>query len=449
MAYCRYLFPRNLISLTSLLIFFCFICGCTNTAYNLNPANVEKSVVSDDLLLQRRMSGFEQFASIIRELEFKKPVKYISIKKESVKELLDSKINEQYSENEFKNKIEAYVKIGLLDSPDGVREIMLGMLGEQVAGFYDTDNHVLYVINDLGLGNRFDALIYIHELTHALQDQYFNLNSLGIADKENDDKAIAVMSLIEGDATLVILHYFTKYESFDIKMMLTAISMDSSKLNNAPYVMQRSLMFPYSEGLSLLKKIHKRSGWSGVNEAYKEPPASSEQVLHPEKYLEKSDEPVHVNLPDFKRLLGKKWLLLDSNVMGELNIRILFDIYLGKKRSFKPSAGWGGDRYAVYKNVKDSSSILVWMSTWDTEKDAEEFFAAYKNIINKKYHEIEFIVTERAGFTFLSSENLYIYIAKNNSKVLTLEAPDKILLQKLLIKLNDYNNKLKFDEELK
>ena len=442
--------------LISLLSLFFIINAYSSTTHSDQGKPIEtsdslsgKTDNTASVIIQKRMAGFEQFAQKIRELNFIKPVAYITVKKEAVKEILNKKLEQQYSDKEFNDKIEAYVKIGLLDSSKGIREIMLGMLGEQIAGFYDTDRHVLYTISDLGLEPQFDAMIYVHELTHALQDQHFNLTSLGINDKGNDDKVAAVMSLIEGDATLVIMQYFTKYGKLNLKMLMQAMLMDSSKLNSAPYVLKKTLMFPYMDGMGLINKIYNTKGWTGVNEAYKKPPVSSEQILHPEKYFKKIDEPTAIKLPNLKKMLGREWRVLDDNVMGELNTQILFDIHLGKWSSKKPSAGWDGDRYNVLENIKDGSYIFVWESVWDSEKDADEFYTAYNRIIEKKYPDIIF---ERKGTPkcgLYSSKNLYIYASQENEWALIIEASDESLLQKVLKKLNNHNQEWRLSEILK
>jgi hypothetical protein len=416
----------------------------------LLETNAGKGSVSEknlDAPTNKQMAGFEQFAVRIRGLEFKKPVAYRSIKKGEVKELLDKKLDEQYSAKEFNNKVEAYVKLGLFRSPEGVREMMLGMLSEQIAGFYDTDNHVLYTISDIGFEPQFDAMIYIHELTHALQDQHFNINSLGIRNKKNDDQVTAVMSLIEGDATLVLMEYFTKYNKFSIKMLLQAMAMDSGKLNAAPYVLRRELLFPYVEGMALIAKIHTAKGWKGVDEAYKKPPETTEQVLHPEKYITNRDEPVEVKLPNIRRKLTGKWRLLDDNVMGELNTQILFDIFLGKWSSKKPSAGWDGDRYAVFKNDANGETILVWDTVWDREKDAKEFFVSYLNLLEKKYLLKTFNREDKADFSRWNSEGLFIAVARKNNRILTIETPDEKLMTKILASFPDYQRTSHTTEE--
>jgi hypothetical protein len=392
----------------------------------------DASADSASTLLKNRMAGFEQFAVRIRGLKFTKPVEYKSIKKEEVKKLLDNKLKQQYSEREFNNKVETYVKIGLLRAPEGVREIMLGMLSEQIAGFYDTDYHVLYTISDLDFDPQFYAMIYVHELTHALQDQHFGINKLGITDKKNDDKVTAIMSLIEGDASLVIMQYFAKYGKFNLRTVMQAMAMDSSKLNAAPYVLRRQLMFPYIEGMTLVTKIHSAKGWEGVDEAFKKPPQTTEQVLHPEKFITNRDEPTEVKLPNIRKKIGRNWRLLDDNVMGELNIQILFDIFLGTWSSKKPSAGWDGDRYNVLKNDKSGEMILVLKTVWDSGKDAEEFFSSYLRMLEKKYSLKTFKREDKPGFSRWNSAGLFIIVSKENDTVLTIEAPDAELMGKLL-----------------
>ncbi len=393
---------------------------------------VEKVVDESFLPIEKRMVKYEHFAQELRELSFKKPVQYRHLRKKEVKEILDKKLAEEYPEKVFDDKIEAYVKMGLLESSEGVRNMILEVMSEQVAGFYDPREHVLYTIGDLGLSEELDAMIYVHELTHALQDQHFSLEDLGIYDKQNDDKAIAALALVEGDATLIIGYYFATYGKLSFKMLAQAMMLDSSKLNAAPYALRRSLMFPYMDGMSFVTKLFAAKGWEGLNDAFEAPPQSSEQILHPEKYLGEIDEPTEVELPDVEEVLGSKWRLIDENVMGELNTQILLQRFLGKWRSQRPSRGWDGDRYEVFKNSEDGSILLVWSSVWDSEKDADEFFSAYVKLLPKKYSENEFDMVDGSAFSLWKSDGLSIFVGKTGEKALTIEAPDEDLLMKIL-----------------
>jgi len=393
-----------------------------------DAAESEQETAKPAPSIQERMPTYEHYAQELRGLKFKRPVKYKHVRKNDVKGLLDKKLEEQYPEDEFNDKIEAYTKIGLLKSSEGIREMMLEMLTEQVAGFYDTDEQTLFTITDHGLDPQFDAMIYVHELTHVLQDQHFDIAQIGLYQEHNDDMAIAALALIEGDAILIMGQYFAVYGEFSFKLLKQAMSIDSSKLNSAPLALQRNLLFPYTEGISFVTEIHSRDGWDGVNEVFKDPPQSSEQIFHPEKYLDDPDEPTEIELPDLKKILGDQWRLLDNNVMGELNTQVLFQLYLGKWLSRRPSKGWDGDRYNVLKNTEDGSMLFIWSTVWDTQKDVDEFYSAYIRLIEKKYPNITFQKKEGPDTIQWKSDGLFVFAGKSGNSALVAECPTEELL---------------------
>ncbi len=385
------------------------------------------------------MKKMERLAQRVRELRFKKPVTYKDVTKVEVKKLLNEKMNEMFPEKEFNDKVEAYVKMGLIKSAQGVREQILDMLSEQIAGFYDEEEHVLYTITDLGLSEEFERIIYIHELTHALQDQHFDLGRFDLHEKDNDDRVNAIMGLIEGDATLVIVQYFWKHGRFSLKLIMEAMFADQKKFKSAPLFFRRNLMFPYSEGLSFAMKLYTEGGWESIDAAFDNPPQSTEQILHPEKYMTDVDRPTKIKLPDLRKSLGENWRIIEDNVLGELNTQVLFQIFHGKWSSRRPSRGWDGDRFQVLKHG-DSGLLLVWATVWDSDKDAEEFFSSYIKLLGKKYPEQAFRKTGDTTASLWISDRLAIYIGRQGHRALTIEAPSEDLLARALDRFRGFKN---------
>jgi len=126
-------------------------------------------------------------------------------------------------------------------------------------------------------------------------------------------------------------------------------------------------------------------------------PSSTEQILHPEKYLEPSDEPSEVTLPDLSAEMGKGWTKLQDNVMGELGIRLFFAQQLGGDRGAEAGGGWGGDRYGVHVNDDGSKWLVTWYTVWDTSKDAEEFADAFEEFAKLTHPKADFTKNEEEG----------------------------------------------------
>jgi len=148
-------------------------------------------------------------------------------------------------------------------------------------------------------------------------------------------------------------------------------------MKDAPPILADSLIFPYIRGLIMCAKLVNDGGWAAIDEAYKNPPLSTEQVIHPEKYLLKPDIPTDVDLGTLNP--GKDWKEVTRNVVGEMQTAVLLKAHSGKEAA----AGWDGDQFVTFEGP-DGKLGLVWASTWDSENDAREFARSYLQFQTKK-----------------------------------------------------------------
>jgi hypothetical protein len=130
------------------------------------------------------------------------------------------------------------------------------------------------------------------------------------------------------------------------------------------------MIFPYFQGMVFCAKLTNEGGWAAIDDVYRNPPLSTEQIIHPEKYRAKPDFPMTIDLAALKP--GDGWREVGRNVLGEMQTAILLKKHGGKRAA----AGWDGDRYAIFEDAKNRLA-LVWLSTWDSEDDAREFAHAY------------------------------------------------------------------------
>ncbi len=199
-----------------------------------------------------------------------------------------------------------------------------------------------------------------HELAHALVDQRFNLHALVASAGDDIDRLIATQMLVEGDATFVELSYLTWRD--------TGSGIDPHTMTISPSAAVAMLSVPdlYLTGNRFIANGVKHGGWEVVDRAYRYPPTTTEQVLHPEKYFDVRDQPMRITLPDESGELGTGWIRVEDLTMGE---------YLLSELLTAPvAAGWDGDRFDSYANA-DGDFVVVWMTAWDTTLDAEEFMA--------------------------------------------------------------------------
>ncbi len=286
---------------------------------------------------------------------------------------------------------------GFLTADEDLRAIREQVLNENIAGFYDERPGVkkLFAISTstgetLGLMNQ---LILSHELRHALQDQHVNLRQVLGEGTDFDDRRLAALSLLEGDATLLMERYLAGGipgggAQSDALAGLVGMGGGDSRamaemfagpqLRGAPPVVREQLLVPYLEGRSLAVAIFERGGFRLLNERLADPPRSMEQVLHPEKYLDRRDEPREVRVSE---AVGE--LVESEGRLGEFFIRVLFQPVMARQEAERAAAGWGGDQYALW--VDDGRYRLVWHTTWDTEQEAEEFHKAFMRFASLRY----------------------------------------------------------------
>jgi hypothetical protein len=275
--------------------------------------------------------------------------------------------------------------LGLLEPDFDLYNFYLDFLTEQIAGFYDPETDEMFVVQGSGFKGR-EKLTYAHEFVHALQDIYYGTETgLGCDDdawEVDSERCAAYKAMVEGDASFVEILWFsengTNEDLSDIQEFLN--SYESPVFDAAPAFMGEDFLFPYTYGQPFVEYLHNQDDWQSVEDAFDNPPVSTEQILHPEKYP--STNPDWISLT---QSLG--WMARDrSGVMG--SGRHVSSGWLDPQAQIDPaeaqdaSAGWGGDAYVVYYNEQEHTTVLVLSSTWDTQQEAVEFsesFAEYAN----------------------------------------------------------------------
>ncbi len=256
---------------------------------------------------------------------------------------------------------------GLLDPGVDLRALRARVMEENIAGFYDErpGHRRLFAVSADRRMSPANQLVLAHELRHALQDQHVNLQGQLPDDVSDfDDRRLAWVSLLEGDATLVMERFLTRRlpGNEDTTRLLSG-SLPTPDVPGAPPVVRDQLVRPYLVGLDFVSALVAGGGWPRVEAAWRRPPESTEQVLHVDKFTSREAARLVETAPG-----PRGGRLIAEGVLGELLIQTLVG------GATQPAEGWGGDRYAVWD--VGGKTLLVWRSTWDTEADAREFRAA-------------------------------------------------------------------------
>jgi hypothetical protein len=158
---------------------------------------------------------------------------------------------------------------------------------------------------------------------------------------------------------------------------------ESEVLDASPLFIQEMEMFPYESGLEFVMELHDRGGWEAVDAAYADPPVSTEQILHPERYADR-ELPLEVALPDLVAALSDDWQELDVDVMGELVLRLALAEYLGPGAASVAAEGWGGDQYVLLTAGAEGPHVLAVGLAFDDEAEAKEFWSLWRVYLNHR-----------------------------------------------------------------
>ncbi len=324
-----------------------------------------------------RRAEIETITAGVRELKFLSPVTYEILDRARVPEVVREKLAQHYQPEDFRRMSAAYAALGLLPEGYDLEKGIIGLLGEQMAAFYDQHADRLFLLGGTRLDRSNDRMILSHELTHALQDQHFKLETFPLQDKENDDLVMALGALIEGDATVVMSRFLLEDSAPPRagELVSALLSQDLAQLAAAPRFLRESLLFPYVQGQKFCDTLVAHGGMEGVTRAFRDPPRSSAEILDPSRYLAPALRPRRVFAPELKAPAGVE--LVATNVAGRFGIECMFDEWLAGKDG--DAAGWDADRYWVYK-VSAGGQLIAWRSRWRTPEAAAQFEASLLQI---------------------------------------------------------------------
>jgi hypothetical protein len=277
--------------------------------------------------------------------------------------------------------------LGLLPADASLTDLYISLLSSQVAGLYSPDDKKLYVVSKSGGLGATEKVTFSHEFTHALQDQNFDLGSLRLDEVGQGDRSFARLSLVEGDATLTMSQWEIQHLSqAELGEILSASAGDESLkiLLAMPPILRESLLFPYTLGLGFVQGMQAGGGWDAVNAAFAQPPDSTEQILHPDKYFA-HEKPISVELP--KTLvsgLGSGWKVGLEDSFGEFQMQVWLkqNTTVPAATAIDAAAGWGGDRIAVV-NGPNGAWAVVFRTVWDSDADAAAFESVATPIVAK------------------------------------------------------------------
>lgn len=326
-------------------------------------------------------------------LPIKAPLKKSLRSKDEIRAYLVREEKEDRTDAQRYADRKALEAFGLIPQDFPLDSFMLDVLTDQVAGLYDPKAKEFYIAEWNSADEQ--RTVMAHELTHALEDQYFDIDPWIKSARPNDDAELARQSVSEGSALAAMVDYMYRDQKIGVRdlpdvtiFFRSGVVEEMNKdphLAKAPGYIRDELIFPYLAGTAFTQQFLKaHDGWPDLALIFKNPPVSTQQIIHPELYLT-GVKPQKVMLPDWNGLAPADWKLLEENVMGEFGLDEVLKQYLGQQRAEEMSAAWTGDRYAVFENTKTRTTPLVFRLALDNQDDAALLFGRYSEALELKY----------------------------------------------------------------
>jgi hypothetical protein len=313
--------------------------------------------------------------SKLRQLPAKANVRGRVITRDDMVKFVRREIDEEVPPEVVAASTEILFALNTVPAGFDYKESLLELMKAQLAGFYVPREKTMFLGGDLG-EPELQATLW-HELVHALQDQYYNLDKALDWAPDKSDSLSAVHALAEGDATSAMIDaiYAERgMKATDIPDSLMnaqgALAIDVS--TQVPGIIKRSLIAAYFDGLAFVNALRRAGGWQAVDAAWQKPPTSTEQLLHVDKFL-KGEAPEAVSIPS--ALSGGPQTIALHDIYGEQTLRILFEEWMPARTARECAEQWAGDRIALFSDGKRMA--VGWRIRFDTEAAAKRALVAF------------------------------------------------------------------------
>jgi hypothetical protein len=351
-------------------------------------------LIHDGQVDQKQAASVEASVARIRELDFTRQVPVVIKTPDQAQQAIIAQIARDHSDEDLRIGGESGVMTGLFPPNIDLKRQTLELLRNEIIGFYNPDTKQMVIIQPprnhrsldvKGSGPGMGAMVLAHELTHALQDQHFGIEKMLNRVKDNDDQTLALKCVAEGDATIAGFGYVAGHlDSANVELLVSQI--DALAANSAvqgdeiPLAVTVPMMFQYSGGSRFVAEAWRRGGWPAVDQLYRNPPRSSQQILQPDLYFDHPAPPVHIELAGYENLLTG-WKKVDDDTYGELLLKLIFQRNLPPQApAFGTLPRWAGDRIITLQKAKELT--LLWLIAFHDQPAAREFADTYSRILD-------------------------------------------------------------------
>ncbi|HYK65997.1 MAG TPA: hypothetical protein VEY94_13730 [Patescibacteria group bacterium] len=357
------------------------------------------SLVNGDRINSKEAAKIEVGIQDVRQLRFTHPVPLVVKTPDEAEAMMEADMMRDYTDDQIKADAVAGEMVGLYPAGIDLKAASLKLLKSQVAGFYDPHGKEMVLVEggaDLGFWTSatefmvqrdvVGEMLLAHELTHALQDQNFDLGTTLDKEKDDDDRALALKTVAEGDATLAGFAYAVGRMddstvdalADNLKQLPSALAAEAP---DTPEGLSAPLLCQYSEGVRFVGEAYRRGGWQAVDAMYRNPPQSSHEILHPALYFGSSPAAPQprIKLAGYDRIMSG-WRKADADTYGELMLRVILERNLGKKsKEVELASHWAADQMIILQ--ENQNVAVIWMIAFSDVQTAERFAIIYQALL--------------------------------------------------------------------
>ena len=384
--------PRHRPMLKMLAVFaFLFSAHAASTAWVVAAAQAPPD------LLSQADSVFQQMSELTG-LPIKSSLKKQVISRPEVSKYISETLHSEMTPQEMHVQEATLQAFGLVPPDFNLEKFLVSFYTEQAAGFYDPLRKTMFIAD--WVEPDMQRMVLAHELTHALQDQSYDLEKFLKAARDDDDASAAREAVVEGHATAAMIQEMMapmKLEAMpSLEPLMAPIIQQQLEefpaFTKAPFFFRFQALFPYIEGVGFMQHGLQAGGWKRLNSVFDDPPDATKEIFQPEVYFDKQPLP-KISLPRPAALAGVHGVnFLAENIMGEMGYYALLGQLISEEEAKSVTSNWLADRYLLYEKSDGGQGgkqyILVSQTHWSSAESAQAFFRDYHTILANKYPEL-------------------------------------------------------------
>ncbi|MGA2076807.1 MAG: DUF6782 family putative metallopeptidase [Terriglobia bacterium] len=366
-------------------------------AYAASTAWVLTAAQSPQDLLSQADSVLQQMSELTG-LAIKSSLKKQVISRPEVSKYISETLRSEMTPQEIHIQEATLQAFGLVAPDFNLEKFLISFYTEQAAGFYDPLRKTMFIAD--WVEPDMQRMVLSHELTHALQDQSYDLEKFLKADRDDDDASAAREAVVEGHATAAMIQEMIEPMKLEVMPSLEPLMApiiqqqleEFPAFTKAPFFFRFQALFPYIEGIGFMQHGLQAGGWKRLSSLFDNPPRTTKEIFQPEVYFDKQPLP-KVTLPQPAALAGVHGVsFLAENIMGEMGYYALLGQLISEDEAKSVAPNWLADRYLLYEKSDAGPGkkqyVLVSQTRWSSAESAQAFFRDYHTILAHKYPEL-------------------------------------------------------------